>query len=240
MKKTLIALAIFLACSLAAGAEELPGTVYKDFPIAEESSDEVHELIKKASSLVHPEPRQARRLLVEALTKVDKGARISEYDYLWTLYGLLKSSHETGTSTFGPGTKADYMKVARRAIAFLEKNGVGQWVFTPEGALKLELYRAAGNGLAWSLQEDAKVDRKTLEEALDVIEETEGYVEGSEHYYILDTKVRILLKLGRQEDAFEIVKTVLEEVPEFQDFADLRKDPKYLAWLQGKGKKISS
>ena len=240
MKRAIALAMLFLAFSLAAGAEELPGTVFKNFPIADESSSEVGELVQKGAALVYPQPREARRLFVEALTKVDKGARIGEYEYVWVLYGLLKSTFETGTSTFGPGTKADYMKLARKAIAFLEENGVGQWVFTPQGQIKMEAYREAGNGLAWYLQDDPKADRKALEEALGVIEATEEFVQGTEHYFVYDTKVRILLKLGREEEAFKIVKTVLDEVPDFADFADLRKDPKYLAWAKGKGKKVSS
>ncbi len=218
---------------LSAGrAEELPGVVYKEFPTADESSPEVHALVKKAADLVYPQPREARPLLVDALQAVDKGARIDEYDYLWVHYGLLKSSFEPGASTFGAGTEEDYVKVARKVLGYLEKEGVGDWVFTPFGALKLEVYREAGNGLAWYLYDDPKADREKLGEALEVIERTEEHIKGREHYFILDTKVRILLKLGRRDEAFKIVRNVLGEVPDFGDFADLRDNQEYLSWQE--------
>ncbi len=231
----LMALGVFLMTLPAARAQELPAVVFKDLPVADESSAAVHVLVKRAAELVQPKPREARPLFVDALKAVDKGARIDEYDYLWVYYGLLKSYVETDPSTFGPGAREDYIKVARKVLGYLDKKGVGDWVFTPEGALKLEVYREAGNGLAWYLYDDPKADRETLGEALEVIERTEQHIGGPEHYFILDTKVRILSKLGRRNEAFEIVREVLAEDPDFGDFQDFGADQNYLSWLKSRG-----
>lgn len=50
---------------------------------------------------------------------------------------------------------------------------------------------------------------------------------------IKDTIVRLLLKLGREEDAFPIVQEGLKKNPEYADFQDLKNDAQYLAWANG-------
>ncbi len=215
-------------------ASELPEFAFKQYPITEESRDDVHYIIEKAAQLVYPEPTEARALIVKALERVNKGAEISEYDYLWTQYGLLKSSFETGTSDYGPGTQEDYLKIAANVLDFLDnKTSVGEWVFTEEGAFRMEVYRVAGNGLAWETMELTD-DKAELEKALEIINKTEVYMGSEENYYILDTKVRVLMKLKKQQEAFEIVEKVLDEIPDFGDFQDFYENDDYQKWLETK------
>lgn len=210
----------------------LPRFAYEQFPISGESDEEVHVLVKEAAQLVYPEPREARVLILNALKKVSDGASIDLYDYLWTQYGLLKSSFETDTSEFGPGGKTDYLNVARNALDFLDnETNVGAWPFTELGGFQMEVYREAGNGLAWYLHEGDD-DVAMLNEALSVINKTEEYIRGEEDYYILDTKVRILLKLDREQEAFEIVRDVLKEEPDFEGFEDFHTNNAYQVWIQ--------
>lgn len=74
-------------------------------------------------------------------------------------------------------------------------------------------------------------NNQELETALDNVEYAVEYVESPEHYYILDTKVRILLKLKRQQAAFAIVKEVLDAYPDFGDFQDFYDNQAYKQWL---------
>ncbi len=237
--KTVVRVVILLVCgafgSLAVRGQDLPSFVFKVQRLAETSDPAVHELIEKAAGLVHPRPREGRALIVEAFRKVDQGAAIDDYDFLYGCYGLLKSSHETNTSTFGPGTRADYIKVAQKVLAFLDREGqVGQWVFTPQGQLRIEVYVVASNGLAWLLLEDAGKDPKRLAAAYEVIERGVAHVRGPEDYYALDTQVRILLAMGRKDEAYEIVAAVLAEDESFRDFQDLAASADYRAWIAKK------
>lgn len=229
----LFSIALFsLLFSVSVMAATLPGFAYTQFPIAEESSDDVHDLVAKAAPLVYPEPSAARNLLIEALLKVSKGAEISEYDYLWTQYGLLKSSFATGGSDFDSGTLADYIQVAQNVLNFLDtQTNTGEWVFTEDGAFRMEVYREAGNGLAWFLMEDASSD-SDLNKALTIINNTLPHIRGEEDHYIFDTKVRILLKLNKDAEAFEIVKEILTDDPGFGDFQNFLDDSDYQAWLK--------
>ena len=227
MKKIILTTIVCLGVSIA-HADTLPELVFKSYPISDESNDKVHKLVKVASGLVFPEPKKARVLLVDALTEVSKGSKIDEYDYLWTQYGLLKSSMESGGATFRPGTKEDYMHIARNVLKFLETvQGTGQWVFTEEGAFKMEVCREAGNGLGWNMMEEGKA----LEEALTYVNRAIECMRGDEDDFIFDTKVRILLKMKKTDEAYTVVKSVLAKDSDFGDFQDIKNSSEYNQWL---------
>ena len=50
--------------------------------------------------------------------------------------------------------------------------------------------------------------------------------------YVEDTKVRLLLLMNRENEAFEIVKSCLALAPDFSDFQDFKNNKKYLEWLK--------
>ncbi|SFO46670.1 hypothetical protein SAMN05428949_5269 [Chitinophaga sp. YR627] len=49
---------------------------------------------------------------------------------------------------------------------------------------------------------------------------------------VIDTQVRILLKLGNKEEAYQIVKRILRTSPDFVDFQDFTTNADYLTWLE--------
>jgi hypothetical protein len=208
-------------------------------PISETSDPRVKELVRQAAQAVHPAPRDARRIIAEALSLVEQGAQISEYDYLWTQYGLLKSSHDTDTSNFANSTPEAYQDTALRVLGFLDEHGPSSAVFMPGVAenneFKGEVYRTAANGLAWHIYEADDSSSDELESALAWAGVAEQHIRNEDDYYILDTKVRILLRLGRTEAAYRIVFKVLQEDPEFGDFQDLIDDDDYQAWRRTRG-----
>jgi len=217
-----------LALSIVTFANTLPKLAYKQYKISKDSNPTVHRLVKEGGELVYPKPRKARKLLVEALRKVSKGAKIDKYDYLWTQYGLLKSAMESGTSKYGPGTRADYMKVAKNVMKFLDHENVGEWQFTELGAFQMEVCREAGNGLGWELMEEGK----KLKTALQYTKKAEDCMRGEEDYFIYDTKVRILLKMKKKNKAYTIVKQILNKDPDFGDFQDIKHSKSYRKWLK--------
>jgi hypothetical protein len=228
MKKIILTTLVGLGLTISHG-NDLPKLAFTKYSISDESNDKVHELVKEGSQLVFPEPRKARVLLVDALTEVSKGAKIDQYDYLWTQYGLMKSSMESGGNTYGPGTKEDYAHIARNVLKFLASiEGTGQWAFTKEGAFKMEVCRTAGNGLGWDMMEEGT----NLEEALTYVNKAVECMRGDEDNFIFDTKVRILLKMKRTDDAYAIVKSVLDKDADFGDFQDIKNSTQYNQWLK--------
>lgn len=81
------------------------------------------------------------------------------------------------------------------------------------------------------MYEDAKGDAALLEEALILARRATGRVQHPSQYWTHDTEVRILLALKREDDAWKIVHQVLDELPDFADFKDLKVDARYIAWL---------
>ena len=93
------------------------------------------------------------------------------------------------------------------------------------GAFQEEVIRRCGKALVWHL-----MVRDDLGRALSIVDRSLSVADGTGHDYIRDTKVRILLKAGREHDAYIIVDRVLARNPEFGDFADLRLAPEFLRW----------
>jgi hypothetical protein len=218
---------------VAAPTHSLPETVFAKIQYAEETDAELRKLIQQSAAMSYDEPEKSRPITVEALDLVAHGKPIAVYDHAYALYLLLKNCYDgPGSSTFGPGTREDYVRVARRLIEVLDASGrVGQWVFTDEGQFYLDAYVTAAGGLAWYLYEDAKGDEAPLEEALTLARKATDRVNNPSQYWAHDTEVRILLALKRDDDAWKIVNQVLKELPDFADFHDLKDDARYRAWL---------
>ena len=208
-------------------AADLPEFVYFQVDTSEDSDRDVGALVKEAVQLTHEKPEEARRLYIEVLRKVKDGAQIDEYDYLSTQYGLLKSAFDRDTAEF---TKRDYMQTAENVLAYLDDStSTGIWEYTTLGEFQMEVYRSAGNGLAWHLAEESDNETQLLK-ALEAVDKAEQYIRGVEDYYIYDTKVRVLLKLKRQQEAYAIVKQVLDEEPGFGGFQDFSANAAYSQW----------
>ena len=103
--------------------------------------------------------------------------------------------------------------------------------FTDEGLFHREVIRYACNVLAWWLYEH-HTDREGLEEALAYAARGAQFATELGYFYILDTQVRILLKLGRTDEAYSIVNKVLKQAPDFGDFSEFKTDWKYLEWAK--------
>lgn len=95
-----------------------------------------------------------------------------------------------------------------------------------------EMYVLYANQIGWYTFEGEENVEK-LEAALEVVEKGFPLSDWTYTNYIKDTKVRILLKLNRPNEAYPIVREGLEENPGYPDFHDVKNDPAYLSWLEG-------
>jgi tetratricopeptide (TPR) repeat protein len=94
-----------------------------------------------------------------------------------------------------------------------------------------EIIRACANSIAWNMAELA-TGNDELEQALAILQQGIDHIEMPEQFFLYDTQVRILLKLGQKEEAYRIVRNVLTLLPDFSDFQDLKQDANYKNWLQ--------
>lgn len=188
---------------------------------ADESADDIKQLVRKIGA-AQGKPRSAREIGDQIFGLMSAGNEISHYDYVWTLYSLIVA---TRPELDGGMSVKDYLKVTDTAMYYLDQNGVGDWVFTDVGQFQMEVYRQAANSAAWTLRE------ANPKKALAYIEAGLAYMR-DEDLWMQDTKVRVLLNLNKKDEAYAIVKAVLAESPEFDDFKDFKIDERYSAWLK--------
>ncbi|HEY8895354.1 MAG TPA: hypothetical protein VIM79_11090 [Niastella sp.] len=94
-----------------------------------------------------------------------------------------------------------------------------------------EIIRACSNSIAWNMAELA-TGNDELEQALTILQQGIDHIEMPEQFFLYDTQVRILLKLGHKQEAYRIVRNVLTLLPDFSDFQDLKQDANYKNWLE--------
>lgn len=103
--------------------------------------------------------------------------------------------------------------------------------FTEMGKFHEEVIRFATNTVAWYKYVNTD-DVSELENALELISLGCEYVDDPDYFYVFDTKVRILLKLGRKDEAFRIVYDCLKKEPDFSDFDDMMSNKEYREWKE--------
>jgi len=103
--------------------------------------------------------------------------------------------------------------------------------FTAMGKFYEEVIRFSTNIIAWNAYVKKK-EGKELEEALETISMGCEYVDSPDSFFLFDTKVRILLRLKRKDEAYRIVNTCLKKSPNFSDFSDIKKDRDFRIWKE--------
>lgn len=94
-----------------------------------------------------------------------------------------------------------------------------------------EIVRACCNSVAWNMAELA-TGNDQLKQALTILQQGIDLIEMPEQFFLYDTQVRILLKLGQKEEAYRIVRNVLTLLPDFSDFQDIKQEANYKNWLE--------
>lgn len=98
-----------------------------------------------------------------------------------------------------------------------------------KGKFYRESMRISSNTIAWYSQMNTE-NGPELEHLLEVISTGCQYVEDPSHFFMLDTKIRILLKLGRIDEAYHIVYDCLKADKYFSDLDDIKRDRAYIEW----------
>jgi len=171
----------------------------------------------------------------EALLHCKPGHVFHEYDQLYAHYGIVYCTNHSLSRTEDADKRttllADIWQYGEVALNDLVPKDGLIWHYTEEGAFQEECIRYIGNIIAWLTYTDID-DANILEKALSYVQRSIGYLNGEKHDYINDTYVRLLLKLGQQEEAFKVVHKVLFRNPNFKDFKDFEKDKDYKKWAK--------
>ena len=201
------------------------------FDLDDPNWNEVNGLVKKGARKLSSDREKALALFEAALALSKPTASFSEYDHLYALYGAVDALGHIVLELDGDERAEAVGRLrtyAEQALSMCPPPG-NIWHFTDEGAFQEEVTRRAGNALAWHMMEAAKSDGD-LDRALSVVNRALAFADEPQYDFIRDTKVRVLLKMGREHDAFVIVDTVLTRDPSFDDFGDIAEGDAFVAW----------
>jgi Leucine-rich repeat (LRR) protein len=198
--------------------------------------------IKEANALMNA--KSDKKKLVQSLKKYDdvlaffsSGKVVDEYNLLYAHYGKAYAYHHL-TANHKDSIPAEEMLTLEQAaihhgLRTLELVPAVIWRFTDLGAFHKVVTCFAANMVAWKMH-SLTSDKSELEKALAIVQKGVDLIQGEEDYYIYDTQVRILLKLERKEEAYQIVKRILAQSPGFGDFQDIKQGTDYNNWVAKK------
>lgn len=187
--------------------------------------------------------KTAITLFKEAITEMDNSKDgYSDYNYLYAHACIMRLSWEKGdifnaddilTSEYA--LQAD--KYAKKCIAILRPSINAGTIahYTDLGAFQEDVIRTAANAIGWIAYKN-EADSDKLIEALDTLNlgceyASNGNAPDENHLYIFDTKVRLLLKMERTDEAYTLVNEVYEVYSHFDDLDDIKESKQFNEWL---------
>ncbi|MBD1433740.1 hypothetical protein H8B06_12950 [Sphingobacterium sp. DN00404] len=182
------------------------------------------EYIEKALDLQFGDDQQkvsAKQLYQQAIQACR--SEDDNFEHLYAHYELMRMHADEDTEQ-----AAAYARKCLKILDSAIQSGAIMH-FSEQGQFQEEVIRYATNSIAWHtcLKTD---NRQDLQEALELLSLGENYVDAPEHSYLLDTKVRLLLKLDRKEEAYQITRSCLINDPYVTYFDDILADDDYQQW----------
>ena len=182
------------------------------------------DFIKKAQQIQAGSNNHSVLAIEEYKKAIDAAkSKDDEYELLYAHYQVMWIySHIDGEQAVPFAQKClELLKPAIEAGAIMH--------FTEMGQFQKEVIRYASNTIGWysfSKTDDAN----ELERILSLVSMGCEDADSPEYFYIFDTKVRILFKLGRKEEAYRIVRSCLVKDKYFSGFDDIKLDKDYQEW----------
>ena len=180
----------------------------------------VEVLVARGTAKLPVAPAAAIAHFEEALALCHPGAKYSRYDQLYALYGLVLALGQLTDPAHEEETASRRIRYAEQAMA-LEHH----WDAAVEMAFHNEVTRQVGHVLARELSK-----RGELERALTSVERALTVAAEPAYDHIRDTKVRILLAMGRTHEAYRIADSVLTRDPGSGALADLAASTGFQQW----------
>ncbi|MCU0438232.1 MAG: PDZ domain-containing protein [Raineya sp.] len=201
---------------------------------------EMNELIKEANKLMNT--HNDKKKLLKSLDLYERvldffrtGKVVDEYNYLYAHYGKVWAYCYLLSNCQKELKPEMYKKYQEESVKFglqtLSLIPTFIWHYTDLGRFHEEVTRIASNQVAWQMYL-LYDDEAHLKQALEIIEKGVKFIQNDSQYFIWDTKVRILMKMKREEEAFAIVCRILNMLPSFGDFQDFKTNPKYIDWVK--------
>lgn len=198
---------------------------------------ETADLIEKGNELwIAEKPIKSIAIFDQVLANFNDGKVVDKYLQLYTYYTKANACNnlpaDAAYKKMPAEKKREYsllcIETGLTALSLLPEHILHS---TSMGDFYRDVIRRSGNAVAWAMYEVYE-DREKMEEALAMVNRAAEYIVGDDEYYIYNTQVRILLRLGRQEEAWQIVKQTLEKDEFFESFDDIVETKEYKKWLK--------
>jgi tetratricopeptide (TPR) repeat protein len=207
-----------------------------------ERLQKIMELVAKGGQkLAEQNYEETIKSFEEVLALCEERGDLDEYTYLYIHYGIMYSYSVLAYQDGDPSSLSEYRKKtfewANRCLELLPEK-IDQTSVT--GPFQVEVLRRASNLIAWDIYENAEPgDMEKLKKGLDIIEKgvSISSIEDPTHYNIRATKACLLIKMERIEEAYAVVKSVLDRQPDFPDFQGIKGTDHYQEWAASAGKK---
>lgn len=198
----------------------------KEFGQKKAQQDDVKALLIQATEMVRAQK------YAESLPLWDKVNLIQprNIDALnWRVWILATLQNHSAEKQFTP----QIVSLSQGIILLMTKPS-SEWYYTAKNAMVKGFESSLGN-IAWQILENSQ-DKNELLTAVTMIDEAVDEVldcyRQDDIRYLIDTKVRLLLKLNHIDEAYAQVRTTLSADEQFADFQDIKLSAEYNAWCE--------
>ncbi|MEW2632655.1 tetratricopeptide repeat protein [Streptomyces sp. NPDC048389] len=183
-------------------------------PAADDPSrQQVRDLVRAANEKLYGDTNDVQEAVTayaEALALCVPGAHYCDHDQLCAYYGLVEALSRILGGTPDPDRPeltAELIRHAEQALFLLPDHIT---TTTDEGHLQAMVKLHTGNALAWYLLHSGEPER-----ALTAVEQALSIADDPGYDWVRVTQVRVLLALGRTDEAYRVTDEVLSRVPSY-------------------------
>lgn len=193
-------------------------------------SIQLDNLMTKAQSTIEQDTYKGIELYQQAISEMEKlGSAQDSFDYLYAHYMLMFYYPHAGASD------EVIVAYAKKCLDIVEPSLRAGVIphFLEIGKLQKEVLQSASNAFVYHSLDKAKID-EDYQALLEQINVGCDYAkEVNEQYFNThDTKVTVLARMNRMDEAFDLIKKLQDLKPTFHDDEGISKSEAYAEWLK--------
>ena len=189
----------------------------------------IDDLMAKAQSAIEQDTYKGIELYQQAISEMEKlGSAQDSFDYLYAHYMLMFYYPHAGASD------EVIVAYAKKCLDIVEPSLRAGAIphFLEIGKLQKEVLQSASNAFVWHSLGIAKTDN--YEALLEQINIGCDYAKkvNEQYFNTHDTKVTVLARMGKTDEAFELIKKLQDLKPSFHDDEGISKSAAYIEWFK--------
>mgnify|MGYP006077636761 CR=1 FL=1 len=209
------------------GKSDLAKKLQKETGAKKQTQEDVKTLLTKAADLVRQQKYQESLPVWVEVNQIHP----RNIDALnWRLWILATLKNQAPSAVLD-----EQIQELSKTILNLMVHPSPEWAYAPKNAMVKGFESALGN-MAWRILETSSEQNDLLTAVSMIDEATDEVLNVYRHddlRYLLDIKVRLLLKLKRIDEACLLAQNVLAKDDTFADFQDIKTSKEFKAWQKG-------